>query len=92
MKIRIEENNVASIHDQLDEQGVRKIPLIIKSIHFLFYVGEEESETYQQAKIEGLMFSLSDWGIIDDIESVETSYDVLMLPGEDYAVELTIQT
>lgn len=92
MKIRIIENNVATIHDQLDEQGVNKIPIIVKSIHFLFLLDAEESEEYQSAKVEALLFSLSDWGIIDDVESIETSYDTVLVPGEDYAAELTIQT
>ena len=92
MRIRITENNSATIHDQLDEQGVSKIPLIVKSIHFCFHDNEEESDTYKNAKIEGLLFALSDWGIIDDIESIETSYDTVMLPGEEYAVELEIIT
>ena len=90
MKITIKENNVATIHDQLDEQEVGRLPVIVKKIHFLFYSDVEESETYQNAKVEGLLFSLSDWGIIDDIESIETSYDVMYMPGEDYKVEVTI--
>lgn len=90
MKIVIRENEVATIHDQLDEQMVRLIPVKAKQIDIVFYSSVEESAWYLEAKKEALLFSLQDWGILDNIEDIEVNYDTIIDTGSDYRAELEI--
>ena len=90
MKIVIKENNLATIHDQLDEQGVRDTPLTVRAINILFHSDVEESIGYLEAKKDALLFSLQDWGIIDDIESIEVFYESNIQPGIEYKAEVKL--
>jgi hypothetical protein len=90
MKITIYENNIASIADQLDEQEVTKTPLDVECIHILFYQNEIESDSFVEIKKEQLLFNLMDWGIIEDIESIETTYDTIFQPKAKHRAEITL--
>jgi hypothetical protein len=90
MKIIIKELYLASIKDQLDEQGINTTPLDVESIHILFFQGKIESDSFVEVKKETLLFNLMDWGIIEDIESIETTYDTIFQPKTEHRAEITL--
>ena len=90
MRITIRENEEATILDQFDEQQIKRLPLDAKIIEFVFYNGgENESDIYETARVDALIYNLIEWGILES-EDVEISVDIVDNASDEYKCEINI--